>query len=71
MRGALRRRCLCRCAQGMAQNLTAAREAFERGAALNNSDSIYNLATMHQHGVGMPVNRTVGERAWQPVACAI
>ena len=46
--------------QGMQANLTAAREAFERGAALNNSDSLYNLATMHYHGAGTPVNQSLG-----------
>ncbi len=48
-------------AQGTAQNLTAAREFFERGAALNNSDSLYNLATLHFHGAGTPVNHSLGE----------
>lgn len=47
--------------QGMPQNLTAAREAFEKGAALNNSDSLYNLGTMHFSGVGVAINQTLGE----------
>lgn len=37
-------------------------EAYLKGAALNNSDSLYNLGIMQLHGLGTDRNETRGKR---------
>ena len=37
-------------------NMTAAYDAFMRGAEREHSDSLYNLGTMCQYGIGTPRN---------------